>query len=77
VSRQEILDGSSAPIGSANLARGADMGTSSQFPVLDQHFHAGVNEWLRIRNLHRVFFKWLLISRCDDGHGSGLRLGRA
>jgi hypothetical protein len=37
-----------------------------------QHFHAGVNEWLMIRNLRRVFFRWLPIGRCDLRHGSGM-----
>src|ERR1035437_142219 len=70
VLRQEILDGSSAPIGSADLAAGADIAYSSQFLFLGQHFHAGVNEVLTIRNPGRVFFKWLLICRCDVRHGS-------
>src|ERR1700680_5067119 len=56
VSRQEIFVGASAPTGSASLGIGADIGTSSQFLVPDQHFHAGVNEWLTIRNSDRGFF---------------------
>ena len=53
-------------------ARGADIGSySSQFLVLGQHFHAGVNEWLTIRNSAREIFRWLLICRCDVRHGSG------
>src|ERR1700738_1949432 len=56
VSRQEIFDGSGAPPGSANLGKGADIGISSQFLVPDQHFHAGVNERLTIRNSNRGFF---------------------
>jgi len=30
----------------------------------------GMNEWLTIRNLGRVFCKQLLIGRCDVSHGS-------
>ena len=30
---------------------------TSQFLVLGQHFHAGVNEWLMIRNSHLEFFR--------------------
>jgi len=44
---------------------------TSQFLVLVQHFHAGVNEWLTIRNSGLEIFRWLLISRCDCCHGSG------
>src|SRR5450830_1191479 len=73
VSRQEILDGSSAPVGSTMLEAKADIATSSQFLFLGQHFHAGVNGWLTIRNLVRGFFNWLRICRCDTGHGSGYR----
>ena len=43
---------------------------SSRFLLLVQHFHAGVNEWLTIRNLRSDIFKWLLIGRCDVRHGS-------
>jgi hypothetical protein len=38
----------------------------SRFLVLGQHVHAGVNEWLTIRNLDRDFFRWLRISRGED-----------
>jgi len=61
-------------IGSARLARGADIGMyffSVQFLVLGQHLPAGVNEWLTIRNLDRDIFKWLPICRGGDHHGSG------
>jgi hypothetical protein len=30
----------------------------------------GMNEWLTIRSLGRVFCKQLLIGRCDVSHGS-------
>jgi hypothetical protein len=43
----------------------------SHFLVLGQHVHAGVNEWLTIRNLHRVLFKRLRICRYDARRGSG------
>src|SRR5260221_11349372 len=73
VSRQAILEGSSAPTGAADLGIGADIATtSSQFLGLGQHVHAGVNEWLTIRNSHREIFRWLLFSRCDGCHGSGV-----
>ena len=50
------LEGSRAAIGSASFSGRADIGTTSHFLVLGQHFHAGVNEWLTIRNLRsRVF----------------------
>jgi hypothetical protein len=42
----------------------------SHFLVLGQHVHAGVNEWLTIRNRRRDFFRWLLICRYDDFPGS-------
>src|SRR4029077_3048256 len=42
------------------------------FLVKVQHFHAGVNEWLMIRNLHSEIFRWLPISRCERWHGSRL-----
>src|ERR1700690_3806550 len=71
LSRQEISEGSSAPIGSAGLDRGADIaGSSSQFLVLGQHFHAGVNEWLTSGNSGRDIFRWLLICRGDISRGS-------
>jgi hypothetical protein len=66
-----IFDDSKAAIGSARLASGADIGYSSRFLLLSQHFHAGVNEWLTIRNSSREFFKWLLISRYRAHSGSG------
>jgi hypothetical protein len=47
----------------------------SHFLVLGQHVHAGVNEWLTIRNLHRVLFKRLRICRYDFRPGSGESLG--
>jgi hypothetical protein len=47
------------------------MGYSSRFLFLSQQFHAGVNEWLTIRNSSHEFFKWLLIGRYGDRHGSG------
>jgi hypothetical protein len=37
---------------------------------LVQHFHAGVNEWLTIRNLHFDIFRSLPIGRYNGGHGS-------
>jgi hypothetical protein len=43
----------------------------SHFLVLGQHVHAGVNEWLTIRNVDRVFFRWLPICRYDVRQGSG------
>jgi hypothetical protein len=43
----------------------------SHFLVLDQHVHAGVNEWLTIRNLDRDFFRWLPVCRCERRTGSG------
>jgi hypothetical protein len=43
---------------------------TSHFLVLVEQFHAGVNEWLTIRNFAREFFKWLPIGRCDIRHGS-------
>ena len=49
---------------------------SSPFLLLVQHFHAGVNEWLTIRNSPREFFEGLLISRCDVRHGSWGRRDR-
>ena len=36
---------------------------TSKFLVLDQQFHAGVNEWLTIRNRHSDIFRWLPICR--------------
>src|ERR1700737_2692098 len=57
VSRQEIVDGSSAPVGSSDLSVGADIGTFLfSILVLGQHVGAGVNEWLMIRNLDRKIF---------------------
>jgi len=38
-------------------------GDSSHFLVLGQHFHAGVNDWLTIRNCGREFFTEWPISR--------------
>ena len=65
---------SRAAIGSAGLGgRGRHWYTSLFLISFAQHFHAGVNEWLTIRNLVRVFFRWLLIGRCDVRHGSGIR----
>src|ERR1700744_234208 len=71
VFRQEILEGSKATSetsdGSGRAASGADIGSYSfqllYRLVLGQQFHAGVNEWLMIRNSHREFFRWLPISR--------------
>src|SRR6266851_7369945 len=59
VLRQEIFDGSSAPIGSAMWATGADIGRFlfSFSCSRSQHVHAGVNEWLTIRKSHRVVLK--------------------
>jgi hypothetical protein len=66
VFRQEIFEGSKAPIGSASSTNGADIGSYSfQLFVLGQHFHAGVNEWLTIRHSLPEFFKWLLFGRCE------------
>ena len=42
----------------------ADIGiTLLSFLFWVQHFHAGVNEWLTIRNSDREFFRWLPICR--------------
>src|SRR5882757_5001817 len=58
---------------STALVLGADIVTSHfQFFIPDQHFHAGVNEWLMIRNLRSEIFRWLLISRCQWRPGSGV-----
>src|SRR5437899_10672578 len=59
VLRQEIFDGSRAPIGSAMGAAGADIGSFlfSFSCSRGQHVHAGVNEWLTTRKLHRVVFR--------------------
>jgi hypothetical protein len=43
----------------------------SHFLVLGQHVHAGVNEWLTIRNRRREIFKRLLICRGGFRRGSG------
>src|ERR1700761_106610 len=75
VFRQEIFEGSKAASetsdGSVRAASGADIGSYSFQPfVLGQHFHAGVNEWLMIRNRYREFFRWLPISRDRVSRGS-------
>jgi hypothetical protein len=36
---------------------------ASHFLVLGQHFHAGVNDWLTIRNCDREFFRQWPIGR--------------
>src|ERR1700761_4912712 len=69
VFRQEIFEGSKATSetadGSVKAASGADIGSYSFSAfVRVQHFHAGVNEWLMIRNSHTEFFRWLPIGRC-------------
>jgi hypothetical protein len=46
---------------------------SFSFFLNPQHFHVGVNEWLTIRNLPSVFFKWFPIGR--HGVGPGSRIG--
>jgi hypothetical protein len=44
--------------------------SSSRFFLLAQHFHAGVNEWLMIRNSQWEILKWLLICRDEFRGGS-------
>src|SRR5712672_668486 len=57
-------DGWSAPGNSAALALGADIITLLGFLFwAGQHFHAGVNEWLTIRNSGFDSFRWLPICR--------------
>src|SRR6266404_3143640 len=63
VSRQEILDGSSAAVGSASLGMGADIGTVLGFFFWVSISMPRVNEWLTIGNLGRDFLKWLPIGR--------------
>src|SRR5260221_8183390 len=70
VLRQEIFDGSRAPIGSATLSVGADIGTLL-FLVLVQHFHAGVNEWLTIRYSPAGFLNGSRLVAVNIRHGSG------
>src|SRR5258708_1021756 len=72
VLRQEIFDGSGAPVGSAMGATGADIGSFlfSFSCSRSQHVHAGLIEWFTIRQLHRVGFKGLRLCRCDIRHGS-------
>jgi hypothetical protein len=66
-----MSEGSSADVGSAADAKGADIRSfSSQFFVLGEPLPAGVNEWLTIRNLVRGTFTWLRICRYDIGRGS-------
>ena len=55
------------------LSRRSRHSYTSQFLFLAHQFHAGVNEWLTIRNSVRGFFKWLPICRYDTGNGSGGR----
>src|SRR6476620_6371227 len=55
-------DGSGTPF-AAVLVLGADIYCTSQFLVLSQLFHAGVNEWLTIRNRGLDIFRWLPICR--------------
>jgi hypothetical protein len=52
------------------LAVAADIIALLNFYFQIQHFHAGVNEWLTIRNSHSEFFTWLPIGRCEVRHGS-------
>jgi hypothetical protein len=49
---------------------------TSQFLISVQHFHAGVNEWLPIRNRRFDICRWLPIGRCDSHHGSRLLADR-
>src|SRR3954462_12663548 len=57
VLRQEIFEGSSAPMVSANLSVEADIGYTSHFLVLAQQSMPDVNEWLMIRHLDREIFR--------------------
>jgi hypothetical protein len=50
---------------------------TSQFLVLSQHFTAGVNDWLTIRNRRFDIFKWLPICRFPPLRGSGPGVMRA
>jgi hypothetical protein len=50
--------------------RGRHNGTS-KFLVLGQHFTAGVNDWLTIRNRHLDISRWLPICRFQPLRGSG------
>src|SRR5436190_943007 len=60
-------DGESAPDSSAGLVLEADIIPLLSFwffvGFLGQHFHAGVNEWLTIRNRGFDIFKWLPVCR--------------
>src|SRR6266576_255524 len=59
-----LQDGWRAPDASTDLVLlGADIVSLLNFFIPDQHFHAGVNEWLMIRNSHSEIFRWLLFSR--------------
>jgi hypothetical protein len=60
----------------SGLGRRGRHSYTSQFLVLVQHFHAGVNEWLTIRNSDREFFTWLPIGRIYSRFGSGTAAGR-
>src|SRR4029079_3484891 len=70
--------GDSAPGNSAGLVRGADIIPLLSFcflvclsgSFLGQHFHAGVNEWLTIRNRGFDIFRWLPICRFSAVGGS-------
>src|SRR6267142_2046301 len=73
VLRQEISDGSRAPTRSAGIPAEAVIVFSFVF-FHSQQSTPGMNEWLTIRSLARVFCKQLLIGRCDVSHGSsGIR----
>src|SRR3977135_2398483 len=69
VLRQEISDGSRAPTRSAGIPAEAVIVFSFAF-FRPQQSMPGMNEWLTIRSLARVFCKQLLIGRCDVSHGS-------
>jgi hypothetical protein len=70
VSRQEILDGSKGPVGSANFVVTADMGFLNI--LFGPAFPAGVNEWLTIRNFDRVIFNYcrFVADPCQGGRRS-------
>src|SRR5207248_9493416 len=57
-------------VGFGGIVRRGRHITTSQFLVLIQHFHAGVNERLTIRSSDREFLSWLPISRIYSRIGS-------
>src|SRR4029077_10719180 len=62
-------DGWRTPASAALVLR-ADIGVHFSISLLIQHFHAGLNEWLMIRNSQSLIFRWLPIGRRDVSHGS-------